>query len=76
LTLIEGDAMPRKNQDWQLQRGAKIGDEAAAEVAKIACALKSLAVFTTLVLEQDDCPEDLKAMVDEGLAAIDKLFIW
>lgn len=68
--------MPRKQEQWQLQRGVRIGDEAAAEVAKIACALKSLAVFTTLVLEQDDCPEDLQVMVDEGLAAIDKLFIW
>lgn len=68
--------MPRKQQDWQLQRGVKIGEEAASEVAKIACALKSLAVFTTLVLERDDCPEDLQIMVDEGLAAIDKLFIW
>lgn len=68
--------MPRKQEQWQLQRGVRIGDEAAAEVAKIACALKSLAVFTTLVLEQGDCPEDLQVMVDEGLAAIDKLFIW
>jgi hypothetical protein len=68
--------MPRKQQQWQLQRGVRISDEAAAEVAKIACALKSLAVFTTLAMEQDDCPEDLQVMVDEGLAAIDKLFIW
>jgi hypothetical protein len=68
--------MPRKQEQWQLQRGVRIGDEAAAEVAKIACALKSLAVFTTLVIEQGDCPEDLQVMVDEGLAAIDKLFIW
>ena len=68
--------MPRKQQQWQLQRGVRISDEAAAEVAKIACALKSLAVFTTLALERDDCPEDLQAMVDEGLVAIDKLFIW
>jgi hypothetical protein len=68
--------MSRKQQQWQLQRGIKMSDEAASEVAKIACALKSLAVFTTLVIEQDDCPEDLQAMVDEGLASIDKLFVW
>ena len=68
--------MPRKQQQWQLQRGVKIGEESAAEVAKIACALKSLAVFTTLIVEKEDCPEDLRATVDEGLAAIDKLFIW
>ena len=68
--------MSRKQQEWQLQRGVKMSEEAASEVAKIACALKSLAVFTALVLEQDDCPEDLQQMVDEALASIDKLFIW
>lgn len=68
--------MSKKPQQWQLQRGVKMGDDAAAEVAKIACALKSLSVYTTLVLDQDDCPEDLQKMVDEGVAAIDKLFVW
>jgi hypothetical protein len=68
--------MSRKQQQWQLQRGVKMSEETASEVAKMACALKSLAVFSTLVLEQDDCPPDLQAMVDEGLASIDKLFIW
>lgn len=68
--------MSRKQQQWQLQRGVKMSEEAASEVAKIACALKSLAVFTTLVLEQDDCPEDLQVMVDEALTSIDKLFVW
>jgi hypothetical protein len=68
--------MSRKQQQWQLQRGVKMSEEAASEVAKIACALKSLAVFTTLVLEQDDCPEDLQQMVDEALTSIDKLFVW
>jgi hypothetical protein len=69
-------AMARKPQQWQLQRGVKMSEDAAAEVAKIACALKSLSVFTGLVLDQDDCPEDLQRTVDEGVAAIDKLFIW
>lgn len=68
--------MSKKPQQWQLQRGVKISDDAAAEVAKIACALKSLSVYTTLVLDQDDCPEDLQKMVDEGITAIDKLFVW
>jgi hypothetical protein len=27
-------------------------------------------------MDQDDCPEDLQRTVDEGIAAIDKLFIW
>jgi hypothetical protein len=68
--------MAKKPQQWQLQRGVKVSEDAAAEVAKIACALKSLSVYTALVMDQDDCPEDLQRTVDEGIAAIDKLFIW
>lgn len=68
--------MPRKPQQWQLQRGVKMSEDAAAEVAKIACALKSLSVYTSLVLDQDDCPADLQKTVDEGITAVDKLFIW
>jgi hypothetical protein len=68
--------MAKKPQEWQLQRGVKMSDDTAAEVAKIACALKSLSVYTSLVLDQDDCPEDLQKTVDEGIKAIDKLFIW
>lgn len=68
--------MPKKTQDWQLQRGVKMSEDTAAEVAKIACALKSLSVYTALVLDQDDCPEDLQKTVDEGISAIDRLFIW
>jgi hypothetical protein len=68
--------MAKKPQEWQLQRGVKMSDDTAAEVAKIACALKSLSVYTSLVLDQDDCPEDLQKTVDDGIKAIDKLFIW
>lgn len=68
--------MAKKPQQWQLQRGVKMGDDTADEVAKIATALKSLSVYTSLVLGQDDCPEDLQKVVDEGVEAIDKLFIW
>jgi hypothetical protein len=68
--------MSKKPQQWQLQRGVKMSEDAAGEVAKIACALKSLSIYTGLVLNQDDCPEDLQKTVDEGITAIDKLFIW
>jgi hypothetical protein len=68
--------MPKKTQDWQLQRGVKMSEDTAMEVAKIACALKSLSVYTALVLDQDDCPADLQKTIDEGISAIDKLFIW
>jgi hypothetical protein len=68
--------MPKKTQDWQLQRGVKMSEDTAMEVAKIACAMKSLSVYTALVLDQDDCPADLQKTIDEGISAIDKLFIW
>jgi hypothetical protein len=63
-----------KAKDWKLQPGIKIDDKTAAEVHKIALALKSLALYATLELDQDECPEDLRQVVDAGVAAIDKVF--
>jgi len=63
-----------KSKQWQLQPGIKIDDRAAEEIAKIACALKSLSIYTSLVLEEEDCPADLQQVVDEGVAAIGKIF--
>lgn len=64
------------DKNWQLRPGVRLPAETAAEVAKIACALKSLSVYATLVIERDDCPEDLQQIVDEGVQAIGKIFIW
>lgn len=61
-------------KDWKLQPGIKIDDKTAAEVHKIALALKSLALYATLEIDQDACPEDLRQAVDAGVAAIDKIF--
>lgn len=61
-------------KDWKLQPGIKIDDKTAAEVHKIALALKSLSLYATLVMDQDECPEDLRQIVDEGVAAIDLVF--
>ena len=61
---------------WQLQPGVQIAPEAATEVAKIACALKSLSVYAGLVIEREDCPEDLQKIVDDGVKAIGKIFVW
>lgn len=61
-------------KQWQLQPGVQIDDKTAGEIAKIACALKSLSIYASLVLEQDDCPADLQAVVDEGVVAIGKIF--
>jgi len=63
-----------KTKNWQLKPGVKMDDKTAEEVAKIACALKSLSLYATLVLEQEDCPDDLQEVVDEGVTAISKLF--
>jgi len=63
-----------KSKDWKLQPGVRIDDPVAADVAKIALALKSLSLYATLVMDQDECPEDLRQVVDEGVAAIDRVF--
>lgn len=63
-----------KAKQWRLQPGVKIDDATAEEIAKIACALKSLSLYATLVLEQEDCPDDLQEVVDEGVVAIGKIF--
>lgn len=44
------------------------------DVAKIACALKSLAVYTSMACEQEDSPDELRVLVDQGLKSIDNLF--
>ena len=48
----------------------------AVDVAKIACALKSLSVYTVEALEDDDIPESLKNTVDDGVEAIQRIFVW
>jgi hypothetical protein len=67
--------MTKKTQEWQLKQGVKMNEDVAAEVAKIACALKALSLFTALIVDRKDCPEDLQKTVEEGVAAIDKIMI-
>ena len=59
------------DDNWKLKEGVEINIE---DVAKIACALKSLAAYTTLACAEDDSPEDLEVIVEEGMDAIEKLF--
>jgi hypothetical protein len=61
---------------WTLREGVKMDDSTAGEVAKIACALKSLSAYTSLAMESEDAPEDLQAIVDEGLEAMARIFVW
>ena len=66
--------MEKKN--WTLQDGVSMDADTATEVAKIACALKSLSVYAALAYEQDDVPADLQPLVDDGLEAMQKIFKW
>ena len=59
------------DDNWNLKEGVEINVE---DVAKIACALKSLSAYTTLACAEEDSPEDLEVLVNEGMAVIDKLF--
>jgi len=60
-----------KNENWTLKEGVELNVE---DVAKISCALKSLAAYTTLVCAEDDSPEELEEIVNEGMEAVNKLF--
>jgi hypothetical protein len=56
---------------WKLKEGVTLEAE---DVAKIACALKSLAIYTALACDNEENPDELKAVVDEGLEAMNKIF--
>jgi len=59
---------------WKVKEGVKLEADVAEEVAKIACALKSLAIYTAMACENDDDPKELRDLVDEGMTAMNKLF--
>ena len=59
---------------WKLNEGVNLDADVAEEEAKIACALKSLALYTALACGHEDDPEELQEVVDEGVKAMEKLF--
>lgn len=63
-------------KNWKLQPSAQMSPELANDVAMVACALKSLSAYTTFVMEREDCPEDLQKLVEEGLEAMARIFVW
>lgn len=65
-----------EKKNWTLQPGVNISPELAEEVAKMACALKSLSAYTTLVVEREDCPPELQQIVEDGLDAMARVFVW
>lgn len=67
--------MPDK-KNWTLQPQVAMTPELADDVAKVACALKSLSAYTTFAMEREDCPEDLQKIVQDGLDAMARIFVW
>lgn len=65
-----------EQMNWKLKPGVNIPPELVDDVARIACALKSLSAYTTLALEREDCPEDLQKIVQDGLDAMVRVFEW
>lgn len=65
-----------EKMNWKLKPGVNIAPAQVEDVAKIACALKSLSAYTTFVVEREDCPEDLQQIVQEGLDAMARVFEW
>lgn len=65
-----------EKMNWKLKPGVTIAPGQAEDIAKIACALKSLSAYTTFVVEREDCPEDLQQIVQEGLDAMARIFEW
>ncbi|MEE9493179.1 MAG: hypothetical protein V3W04_07365 [Gammaproteobacteria bacterium] len=55
----------------KLKAGAELNID---DVARIACALKSLSAYTAMICEEEDCPEGLEETVNDGLKSIDNLF--
>jgi hypothetical protein len=64
------------NPTWKFQPGIEMNPAVAQDVAKIACALKSLSAYTTFAMEREDCPDDLKKIVEEGLDAMARIYVW
>jgi len=63
---------------WKLKPGINMEPAIAIEVAKIACALKSLSIYVPMIVE-DEASQDakfLKQVVDEGLSALAKMYEW
>ncbi|MEW5893690.1 MAG: hypothetical protein AB1697_11150 [Pseudomonadota bacterium] len=60
---------------WKLQNGVELKPEVAADVAKIACALKSLSIYASMAFGDEAVPDDLQKLVDEGMQAMARIFV-
>lgn len=65
-----------EKQNWTLQNGVQMDPKLADDVARMACALKSLHVYASMLIEEENCPDDLRQTVQEGLDAMGRIFQW
>lgn len=66
-----------EHSNWKLKPGISMDANTTGEVAKIACALKSLSVYTQMAYEEDtEDSRQLKRIVDDGLEAMSHIFEW
>lgn len=65
-----------EKQNWTLQNGVQMDPKVADDVARMACALKSLHVYASMLIEEESCPDDLRQTVQEGLDAMGRVFQW
>jgi hypothetical protein len=65
-----------EKQNWNLQPGIQMDPKVAEDVARMACALKSLHVYASMLIEEENCPEDLRTTVQDGLDAMARVFQW
>lgn len=62
-------------ESWRLQNGVEMKPELAAQVAQIACALKSLSAYASMAYGDEGVPQDLQKLVDDGMQAMAKIFV-
>lgn len=62
--------------DWNLLPDVAMDERLACDVARIACALKSLSVYAIETIEDDETPELLRKNVQDGVDAINRIFVW
>lgn len=63
-----------QSSNWILQEGVQMDPKVAEDVARMACALKSLDIFFSMLREEEEAPDDLRQTVQDGLDAMARLF--
>jgi len=61
-------------QNWNLQPGIQMDPKLAEDVARMGCALKSLHMYASMLIEEESCPDDLRKTVQDGIEAMSRVF--